>query len=224
MAPEQTLLYPRRSNIHERAAPLRPGWGVVYGTTVSAGQRGTRPRRPRGRCRVRGRVPGHALVRGDRPAPGRTARRSPRRVVDQREGRVRERARGVLVRRPCPLYDQARRPERRGRSADDQRVHGCHGGPRGLLGRRPVRPFVPERAGQPALRRDGRAALSRPDHDRGGARTAPRRLRPLRGVRPARALPADDPHLPLEGRRRARPDLGRFPGSRRSAATPGSTW
>ncbi len=109
--------------------------------------------------------PGHPL-HGDPRGPLRAGR--PRAVGAQREGGPGGRPGRGLRRSPRPGDHEARRPERRRRPALHRRLHRRLGRPGGGLGRRPGHGLLAERAGQPPLRRRGRAAAcsSRPTRRR----------------------------------------------------------
>ena len=154
-----------------------------HGNALDARQRGGRPGGVGGRRAGRGRVSRHAQHR-DRHQPG-PLRRRLRRVVHQREGRLRGGVRGRDGRRPRADGDEERGRQRRGRPADQLRVHGRQRRPRRVPRRRPRHGQRHDRAGRPLLRPHQQHADARAGRQPGVLRVRQARLRDERGVRRA---------------------------------------
>ena len=175
--------------------------GVLHrGDRIPDGQRGDRARRDRGR---RGRgdgLPRHTLERDPADRRQTEPRRDPRRVVRQREGRPRGGGGRGLRRRAGHGDHEAGRSERGLRPADEPRLPRGEGRDGGGGRRRPGADLLPDRAGHPHLRALLQAAGLRPGLPRGGLRDDRRRVRALRALRHAGAVPA---HHPRVSRQRA---------------------
>ncbi len=164
-------------------------------TLAGQRQRGDRGGRARCPCRSRHRLPRHAEHRDPR-APRR--HRRPRTVGAEREGRPRGCARGGIRRGARTGDDEARRAQRRRRSALHRRVHGRHRRTRRGFRRRPGDGLEPERAGQPAVCAGRRPADAGAGRLAGGVRLHDRGLCDLRAM--GTAGPPADHHArePLE--------------------------
>ncbi len=154
-----------------------------HGNALDARQRGGRPGGMGGRRAGRGRVSRHPQHR-DRHQPG-ALRRRVRRVVHQREGRLRGGVRGRDGRRPRPDGDEERGRQRRGRPADQLGVHGRQRRARRVPRRRPRHGQRHDRAGRPLLRPHQQHADARAGRQPGVLRVRQARVRDERGVRRA---------------------------------------
>ena len=154
--------------------------------------------------RRRSRLSGHPEHRdpaGARPLPRRVCR-----VVTQREGWPRRRYRGGIRRTTRSRDDEARRAQRRLRRVLLGGHDGCRSRAGHRVGRRPGRPLLVQRAGQPPVRQVRASAVPGPRGQPGLPRPHARRVRCQRAVRHPGHVPHDHPGLPHELAGRGRRD------------------
>ena len=186
------------------------------GHPLDARQRSGRPGGLGGRRAGRRGISRHAQ-HGDRHQPC-ALRRRVRRMVDQREGRLRGGVRGRDGRRPRPDGDEERGRQRRGRSADQLGLHRRQRRARRVPRRRSRHGQRHDRAGRPLLRPHEQHADARAGGQPGVLRVRQARLRDERGVRragdgaPEHPDGAPEEHRPLRRRGRGRRRQRRRPG------------